>query len=84
MILTEAQSRFLNDEFGLSSDDLPLYTADELRSLREKCIDIEVEEIMKDDGSDADASDRYNRAVEVVNALLCRLRELRTFAEPVA
>ena len=76
MLLTKSQRDFLMDEFRLSESDVLDLGQAEIRDLREKCFDIEVDEVMKSMNVDSDDSQRCETATALVDLLFDRLRML--------
>jgi len=74
VILSNSQQDFLKYEFGLSFDAVVSMDMDNLRHLREKCFDIEVEEAVKADNNGSDVAKRGEIATELVDLILSHLK----------
>ena len=77
MRLDDAQNDFLAIEFFLGTTDIEAMSAVELRELREKCFDIEVEEAMKVPVGLGESSFRCKIATEMVDILLEKMMEIK-------
>lgn len=56
--LTSKELSFLKREFGISEDGLMSITKDEWKKIKEKCIDIDTEESIKQEESGNEYSER--------------------------
>ena len=70
MELTKEQKKFLEEEFGIESDNLSDLNYDCIKDIREKCFNIEVEEAAKSDDNGSDISERGKTAAQLVDATL--------------
>jgi hypothetical protein len=78
MNLSEPQHEFLSKEFNLSQDSITSFGIAELRELREKCFDIEVEEVVFAERNGLDVLARGETAAELVDFLYDRLISMKS------
>ena len=78
--LSDDQYAFIECEFGLSLGDIIEMSADEVRELREKCFNIEIEEAAKADNEGSAISLRGDYASELVDITLAHLKSQKPVA----
>ena len=77
MVLEEKQMEFLKTEFLMSEGDIADIGYDNMKELREKCFDIEVEEATKADNEGGEISARGEMATDIVDAILECLKSVK-------
>lgn len=73
MNLSRQQIQFLQKELSVSEDEVSNMTMEDWHQVRERCLDIEVEEAVKEDTEDAVDWERCDMAASIVNIKFCQL-----------
>ena len=74
MELTAKQTAFMVDEFGITAEELVQSSYDDIKEIREKCFDIEVEEAAAADNENREISIRGETAAEIVDRIKVYLK----------
>jgi len=74
MTLSAAQKNFLETEFGLSAAHVAAMEPEQLRSIRERCFDIEVAEAVTADNENIGISIRGEIAADLVNIIKATIK----------
>jgi len=77
MNLSGEQLQFLENEFGLTGDDVAELGYDEIKVLREKCFDIEVKEATVAIRGGKDIIDRGRIAADIVDAIMKHIKSVK-------
>jgi len=80
MNLSDEQMKFFKIEFDLSVEGLAQLSLDDLRGLREKCFDIEVEEATDADNEGRDISIKGEIAADLVDVVHKYIKSLKRIA----
>ncbi len=74
MKLSEKQLDFLKTEFGITKEDIGKMTADQWKEIREKCFNIEADELMDlGDDEEAEESERCKLATSIADIKFSQL-----------
>lgn len=77
MNLSNEKKQLLEAEFGLTGDDIAELGYDEIKEIREKCFDIEVEEAVEAERAGKDISDRGRVAADIVDVIMAHIRSAK-------
>ena len=81
MELSKKCLQFLSFEFGITENGIFLMDKPQLRELREKCFDIEVDEAVEADNNNTDISQRGKIASDCVDEILNFMKSKNTAIE---